>query len=142
MNGGIPEEKLEAEKIDFEGLHILLAEDNELNWEIAHEILTEAGFEVDWAENGQICVDKFNESQPGYYDAVLMDIRMPVMNGYEAAKALRALDRPDAKLPIIAMTADAFSEDIQQCLDCGMNEHVAKPIDIQKLMKLLKTYLK
>ena len=113
-----------------------------LNWEIAQDILTEAGFEVDWAEDGQICLDKFQQSEPGYYDAVLMDIRMPVMNGYDAAKALRALDRPDAKLPIIAMTADAFSEDIQQCLECGMNEHVAKPIDIQKLMKLLKTYLK
>lgn len=142
MEGGVPEENKETEKIHFEGLHILLAEDNELNWEIAHEILTDAGFEVDWAENGQICVDKFKESEPGYYDAVLMDIRMPVMNGYEAAKALRALKREDANLPIIAMTADAFSEDIQQCLDCGMNEHVAKPIDIQKLMKLLKNYLK
>ena len=97
---------------------------------------------MDWAENGQICVEKFKQSQPGDYDAVLMDIRMPVMNGYEAAKVLRSLDRPDADLPIIAMTADAFSEDIQHCLDCGMNEHVAKPIDIQKLMKLLKTYLK
>ena len=128
-------------QLHFEGLHILLAEDNELNWEIAHEILTEVGFEVDWAEDGKICVDKFSQSEPGYYDVVLMDIRMPVMNGYEAAKALRSLDRPDANLPIIAMTADAFSEDIQHCLECGMNEHVAKPIDIQKLMKLLKTYL-
>ena len=87
------------------------------------------------------CVDKFKQSELGYYDAVLMDIRMPVMNGYDAAKAIRALDRPDARLPIIAMTADAFSEDIQRCLECGMNEHVAKPIDIEKLMKLLKRYL-
>ena len=142
MGGGVPEEKLESESVHFEGLHILLAEDNELNWEIAYEILTDAGFEVDWAENGQICVDKFKQSEEGYYDAVLMDIRMPIMNGYEAAKALRALERQDANLPIIAMTADAFSEDIQQCLECGMNEHVAKPIDIQKLMKLLKSYLK
>ena len=86
-------------------------------------------------------MDMFSQSEPGYYDAVLMDIRMPVMNGYEAAKALRALDRPDADLPIIAMTADASSEDIQRCLECGMNEHVAKPIDIQKLMKLLRRYL-
>ena len=70
-----------------------------------------------------------------------MDIRMPIMNGYEAARAIRALDRSDADLPIIAMTADAFSEDIQRCLECGMNEHVAKPIDIQKLMKLLRKYL-
>lgn len=136
------EQETNAEKeLDFGGLRILLAEDNDLNWEIAEDILTDVGFEVEWAENGQICVDKFKQSEPGYYDAVLMDIRMPVMNGYDAAKAIRALDRPDARLPIIAMTADAFSEDIQRCLECGMNEHVAKPIDIDKLMKLLKRYL-
>ncbi len=136
------EQETSAEKeLDFGGLRILLAEDNDLNWEIAEDILTDVGFEVEWAENGQICVDKFKQSEPGYYDAVLMDIRMPVMNGYDAAKAIRALDRPDARLPIIAMTADAFSEDIQRCLECGMNEHVAKPIDIDKLMKLLKRYL-
>lgn len=136
------EQETSADKeLDFGGLRILLAEDNDLNWEIAEDILTDVGFEVEWAENGQICVDKFKQSEPGYYDAVLMDIRMPVMNGYDAAKAIRALDRPDARLPIIAMTADAFSEDIQRCLECGMNEHVAKPIDIDKLMKLLKRYL-
>lgn len=142
MDGDTREECPKEEAVHFDGLRILLAEDNELNWEIAQDILAEAGFEIDWAENGQICVDKFRQSEPGYYDAVLMDIRMPVMNGYEAAKALRSMDRPDAELPIIAMTADAFSEDIQHCLECGMNEHVAKPIDIQKLMKLLKIYLK
>ncbi len=136
------EQETNAEKeLDFGGLRILLAEDNDLNWEIAEDILTDVGFEVEWAENGQICVDKFKQSELGYYDAVLMDIRMPVMNGYDAAKAIRALDRSDARLPIIAMTADAFSEDIQRCLECGMNEHVAKPIDIEKLMKLLKRYL-
>lgn len=136
------EQSQSAEKeLDFGGLRILLAEDNDLNWEIAEDILTDVGFEVEWAENGQICVDKFEESEQGYYDAVLMDIRMPVMNGYDAAKAIRTLDRPDARLPIIAMTADAFSEDIQRCLECGMNEHVAKPIDIEKLMRLLKRYL-
>ena len=136
------EQETNAEKeLDFGGLRILLAEDNDLNWEIAEDILTDVGFEVEWAENGQICVDKFKQSEPGYYDAVLTDIRIPVMNGYDAAKAIRALDRPDARLPIIAMTADAFSEDIQRCLECGMNEHVAKPIDIDKLMKLLKRYL-
>lgn len=131
---------LEEER-DFGGLRILLAEDNDLNWEIAEDILTDVGFEVEWAENGKTCVEKFEQSAPGYYDAVLMDIRMPVMNGYDAAKAIRALNRADARLPIIAMTADAFSEDIQRCLECGMNEHVAKPIDIEKLMKLLKRYL-
>ncbi|MEZ3487728.1 MAG: response regulator [Lachnospiraceae bacterium] len=134
-------EEKQYEEQNFEGLRILLAEDNELNWEIAEDILTDVGFEVEWAENGQLCVEKFEQSRPGYYDVILMDIRMPVMNGYEATTAIRALDRPDAGLPIIAMTADAFSEDIQHCLECGMNEHVAKPIDIQKLMKLLKSYL-
>lgn len=126
----------------FENLRILLAEDNELNWEIAEDILTDAGFEVDWAENGQVCAEKFRNSDLGYYDAVLMDIRMPVMNGYEAAETIRSFERADRNLPIIAMTADAFAEDIKRCMDCGMNAHVAKPIDVKKLMKLLEEYLK
>ena len=113
-----------------------------MNWEIAQDILTDAGFEVEWAENGQVCVEKFSQSEPGYYDAVLMDLRMPIMNGYEAAGAIRKFDRKDRELPIFAMTADAFAEDIKKCLDCGMNEHVAKPIDVAKLMKLLEEYLK
>ena len=140
-----PEEETRKETVShrsFHGKRILLAEDNDLNWEIAEDLLSEAGFQLERAENGQICVEKFEQSELGCYDVVLMDIRMPVMNGYDAAKAIRALPRKDANLPIIAMTADAFSDDIQRCLDCGMNEHVAKPIDIQKLMKLLKTYLK
>jgi len=127
---------------DFEGKHILLAEDNDLNWEIAQEILSEAGFTLERAENGKICVEKFEESRPGTYDLILMDIRMPVMNGYDAAKAIRALNRPDQNLPILAMTADAFSDDIQHCLECGMNEHIAKPIDISRLTQILKKYLK
>ncbi len=136
-----PEEK-EEDLQQFVGKRILLAEDNELNWEIAQEILLEAGFEVEWAENGKLCLEKFQASAPGAYDVILMDIRMPVMNGYEAAQAIRALDRPDADIPIIAMTADAFSEDIQHCLACGMNAHVAKPIDMEKLMFQLQKYLK
>lgn len=126
----------------FTGMRILLAEDNELNWEIAEDILTEAGFEVDWAENGKICMEKFENSEPGTYDAILMDIRMPVMMGYEASKEIRSLDRPDAGLPIFAMTADAFSEDIQKSRESGMNEHIAKPIDVDRLMMLLRKYLK
>ncbi len=125
----------------FQGKRILLAEDNDLNWEIAEDLLSEAGFALERAENGQICVEKFEQSEPGYFDVVLMDIRMPVMNGYDAAKNIRALTRKDANLPIIAMTADAFSDDIQRCLDCGMNEHVAKPIDVSSLTQLLKKYL-
>ncbi len=126
----------------FIGKHILLAEDNDLNWEIAEEILSDEGFELERAENGQICVNRFSQSEPYTYDVILMDIRMPVMDGYGAAKAIRALDRPDAKIPIIAMTADAFSEDIQHCLDCGMDAHISKPIDVDKLMAQLKNNLK
>ncbi len=136
------EEARESEdSLQFRGKRILLAEDNDLNWEIAQEILSEAGFQLDRAENGKVCVEKFQEASPGYYDVILMDIRMPVMNGYDAASAIRALERRDADLPIIAMTADAFTEDIQRSLACGMNEHIAKPIDLDHLMQILRQYL-
>ena len=135
------EDPAKEEVLEFSGRRILLAEDNDLNYEIANEILMSVGFEVDWALNGQVCLDKFGASEPGYYDVILMDIRMPVMNGYEAAKAIRALSRKDVDLPIIAMTADAFSEDVQHCLECGMNEHIAKPIDISHLIQILKNYI-
>jgi len=128
---------------DLTGRHVLLAEDNELNWEIAYELLSAEGLIVDWAEDGQICVDKFKNSQPGHYDAVLMDLRMPVMNGYEATDIIRNLDRPDAKsVPIIAMTADAFAEDVQKCLQSGMNAHVAKPIDVRDVCRILVRFMK
>ncbi|MCI8454528.1 MAG: response regulator [Lachnospiraceae bacterium] len=132
------------EEIDMElrGKHILLAEDNELNWEVARELLSVFEIELDWAENGQICVSKFEKSQVGHYDAIIMDVRMPVMDGYEATRSIRSLERADAQIPIIAMTADAFSEDIQRCLECGMNDHLAKPIDIQVIARKLKKYLK
>ncbi len=141
------ETKLEAaseseKEIDFNGKHILLAEDNDLNWEIASELLSELGLILDWAENGQVCVEKFEQSEVGFYDAVLMDLRMPVMNGYEATMAIRASSRADANIPIIAMTADAFSEDIKKCLDCGMNAHVSKPIDIKEVSRLLERHMK
>lgn len=122
------------------GRHILLAEDNELNWEVASELLQELGLELDWAENGEICADMFQKSPVGYYDAILMDIRMPVMNGYEATEAIRAMERADAELPIIAMTADAFSEDVKRCLDAGMDAHVAKPIDVKEIARLLERH--
>ncbi len=128
-------------KVRLEGRRVLLAEDNELNCEIANELLKEIGVEAEWAENGQICLKMFQGSLPDYYDAILMDIRMPEMNGYEATKAIRALSRPDAQtIPIIAMTADAFSEDIQQCLDCGMNAHIAKPVNLAEITRLLNKY--
>ncbi|WP_369298386.1 response regulator [uncultured Neglectibacter sp.] len=131
----------EEPKVHMEGRRVLLAEDNELNCEIANELLKEIGIEAEWAENGQICLKMFQGSLPGYYDAILMDIRMPEMNGYEATKAIRALSRPDAQtIPIIAMTADAFSEDIQQCLDCGMNAHIAKPVNLAEITRLLNKY--
>ncbi len=124
------------------GKHILLAEDNELNWEVARELLSVLELELDWVENGQACVERFEKSPVGYYDAIIMDVRMPIMDGYEATAAIRELEREDTGLPIIAMTADAFSEDIQKCLECGMNDHLAKPIDIETVAYKLKKYLK
>ncbi len=125
----------------FTNKRILVAEDNELNWEIANELLQDLGLELEWAENGEVCTKMFENSAPGYYDAILMDIRMPIMDGYEATDVIRAMDRPDAALPIIAMTADAYSDDIQRCLNHGMNAHVAKPIDIDEVARILKKYL-
>ena len=141
MEESSKKEKEEKNRKKWVGKRILLAEDNDLNWEIAEDILSDAGFELERAENGQICLDKFQQSEEGFYDAILMDIRMPVMNGYDAAKGIRSLEREDSQLPIIAMTADAFSEDIEHCLACGMNEHVAKPIDINRLIELLNKYI-
>ena len=135
------EEEKKADR-DLTGIHLLVAEDNDLNWEILKELLSDRGMELEWAVNGQICLEKFQESEEGHYDAILMDVRMPVMNGYEATEAIRGLSRPDAKkIPIIAMTADAFSEDIKQCLDSGMNAHTAKPVNLEQLLSLLKKYI-
>lgn len=118
-----------------QGMHLLVAEDNDLNWEIARELLKMYGITTVRAENGQICLDMLEAAPPGAYDLVLMDIQMPVMNGYEAAQAIRASDRKDIRMiPIIAMTADAFTEDVIRCKAYGMNSHVAKPVDIEHLM--------
>lgn len=140
---GSSDESVESEKaaVSFEGKRLLLAEDNDLNWEIASELLSELGLELDRAENGEICAEMFKNSPLGYYDAVLMDIRMPVKNGYEATDIIRNMNRADSSLPIIAMTADAFSEDIQRCLEHGMNAHIAKPIDVKELARILGKYL-
>ena len=117
---------------------ILLAEDNELNQEIAVEILSEAGFQVETAENGRIAVEMVSKSQPGYYKVVLMDVQMPVMDGYEAAREIRKLEnRKLASIPILAMTANAFAEDQRAALECGMNGHIAKPVDVDKLFEML-----
>ncbi len=127
----------------FAGKRILLAEDNELNAEIAAEILGETGFEVEHAEDGIICVDMLNKHEAGYYDLVLMDVQMPNMNGIKATTVIRQLpDKAKAETPIIAMTANAFEEDRKKCLEAGMNGFVSKPIDIIKLMETLADILK
>lgn len=127
-----------APEADLAGRRVLLAEDNELNWEVARELLGALGLELTWAENGREAVDAFASSEPGTFDAVLMDIRMPEMDGYQATRAIRALPRPDAAtVPVIAMTADAFSEDIERARDAGMDAHVAKPIDLRELVRTL-----
>lgn len=128
--------------LDFSKIKLLLVEDIDVNREIAMMILGEFGFDIDVAENGQIAVDKVAASSPGEYQVVLMDIQMPVMNGYEAARAIRALpDEKLASIPIIAMTANAFSEDVQNALDAGMNSHIAKPLDVTKMMETLTEVL-
>ncbi|BDF59127.1 hypothetical protein CE91St36_19440 [Christensenellaceae bacterium] len=135
-------ENFAGEECGLQGKRILVAEDNELNWEIAEGLLREFGVELEWAKNGRICVEKFLQSPVGYFDAILMDIRMPVMSGYEATASIRAMDRADSDVPIIAMTADAFSDDIKKCLQSGMNAHIAKPIEIREMLRLLKDTFK
>lgn len=121
---------------------ILLAEDNELNQEIATAILEDAGFSTEVAGNGQIAVDMLQKAEPGYYQLVLMDVRMPVMNGYEATRAIRGLEDPKiSSIPILAMTANAFEEDKQEALECGMNGHLSKPIDVEVLFDTLDQIL-
>lgn len=124
------------------GKHFLAAEDNELNSEILVELLDMIGVSCEIAENGQVAVEKFTSAKKGTYDAILMDVQMPVMNGYDATKAIRASEHPDAKtIPIIAMTANAFAEDIKNALDAGMNAHIAKPVDMALLEKVVKDLL-
>lgn len=123
---------------NIENMHLLVTEDNALNWEVFYELISELGVQCDHAENGKECVDILMKAPAGTYDAILMDIHMPVMNGYEATKEIRMLkDEKKRKTPIIAMTADAFAEDVQACLKCGMNGHIAKPVDMKKLIEYL-----
>ena len=126
---------------DYTGKRILLVEDNELNREIAGEILQMTGAEVETAENGKIAVEKVEASPEGLYDLVFMDIQMPVMNGYEATAAIRSLPGENGKLPIVAMTANAFAEDVQLAKNTGMNGHIAKPLDMNKLNDVLENWL-
>ncbi|MDO4962005.1 MAG: ATP-binding protein [Eubacteriales bacterium] len=129
--------------VSFAGKRILIAEDNELNAEIAIEILKDAGFELEWAEDGEACVEMLANADAGHFDLILMDVQMPRLNGYEATKRIREFeDLEKADIPIIAMTANAFAEDRQNAIEAGMNGHIAKPIDITKLMETLATVLK
>ncbi len=138
-----PSSDLQAgeEEVSMNGMRVLLAEDNDINAEIAQIILEEIGAVSDRASDGLQAVEMFRSSDPGYYRAILMDLRMPHMDGLEATAAIRALERKDASsIPIIAMTADAFAEDVQRCLNAGMNAHLAKPIDVEQLKKTLEKY--
>ena len=127
---------------DLDGLHVLIAEDNDLNWEIISEMLSSYGIHCERAENGQICIDMLAAASPDTYALVLMDVQMPVLNGRDAARRLREIDRRDLRtIPIIAMTADAFAEDVQMCLDAGMDAHVAKPIEIDKVLAQIRVTL-
>ena len=124
------------------GARVLLAEDNDLNAEIACELLGESGLVVEWAENGEEACRLFAESEPGYYDVVLMDVQMPVMDGYEATRCIRELPRADAAdVPIIAMSANAFAEDVRASLECGMDAHLSKPIDMRRVLREIAIHL-
>jgi CheY-like chemotaxis protein len=129
----------ENEEISLEGRRILVAEDMDINAQILLKILSQKGIEADRAENGEAALDKFRDSEPWHYDAILMDMRMPVMNGLEATAAIRALDREDAgKVPIIALTANAFDEDVERSLQAGLNAHLSKPLQPEVIFDTLK----
>ena len=132
-----------SEKVDLTGVNVLLAEDNELNAEITAVQLEEFGMNVERAVDGKNAVEVFRNHPKGTFDVILMDVMMPEMNGYEATKAIRAMnDRPDGKnIPIIAMTANSFAEDVQASLDAGMNAHLSKPINMNVLVPTLRKYL-
>lgn len=133
---------MKKESTAFQGRRILLAEDNEVNAMIAEEILGEMGAEVEAVENGQKAVDYFKSHPENYYDFILMDVQMPVMNGRDAARTIRKLHRPDAKtIPIFALSADAFVEDERLSIESGMNGHYAKPVDFQALQKNVGMFL-
>ena len=128
----------EPQAASVAGRHVLIAEDQELNAEILCDLLDLEDVTSEWAENGRLAVDAFAGSEPGHFDAILMDMRMPVMDGLAATRAIRGLGRPDARtIPIVALTANAFEEDVENCLEAGMDAHLAKPVDIDVLVETL-----
>ncbi len=134
-------QETEVESFSLDGVRLLVAEDNDMNWEIACAVLEMHGIVTDRAEDGKMCVDMMNCAEENYYSLVLMDVRMPIMDGREATRMLRKSDKEwIRKIPIVAMTADAFAEDVQECLDAGMNEHIAKPLDMERLFNILCKY--
>ena len=131
-----------AQRADLAGRLVLMVEDMTVNAEVTRELLRIRDVEVEHAENGQIAVDLFSKSELGTYAAILMDVRMPVMDGIEVTKAIRAMERPDAKsIPIIAMTAQAFEEDVQRSLEAGMTAHLSKPVEPDKLFEVLESLI-
>ena len=135
-------EVIDISTLNLEGVHLLLAEDNELNMEIAKEFLELSGAKVKAVSNGKEALEEFKQSSVGYYSIIFLDIQMPVMDGYQAARTIRALSRSDAAdIPIMAMTANTFSEDIIMAKQAGMNEHIAKPLTLSKLSEILQKYL-
>lgn len=142
LDSPVKEESGKAKEMDLSDYRLLLVEDNELNREIAAEILSMSGIQLEMAENGREAVDMFEAASQGYYNMILMDIQMPVMNGYEATRAIRGLSRKDAKdIPIVAMTANAFAEDVRDAEAAGMNEHIAKPLDIDRLFSIINKWV-
>lgn len=132
----------QIEAADYSHKRILVVEDNDLNREIAMEILSMSGAQVETAENGKEAVEMVQASSKGYYDLILMDLQMPIMNGYDATIAIRDMNREDIRnIPIVAMTANAFLEDVQKSKACGMNEHMTKPLDIDQLQQMLARWL-
>jgi CheY-like chemotaxis protein len=146
---GVPHNKEKSSDLDtyvqkdYSGRRVLLVEDNELNVEVAKELLEMVGLKVESVHNGQEALELVAQSEEGYFDLIFMDIQMPIMNGYESAAAIRSLGREDLKqIPIIAMTADAFAEDVKKALEAGMNGHIAKPIDIPHLEAVMAEWMK
>ena len=131
-------EETAGREIALEGKHLLIAEDQEINAEVLTDLLKLEGMSSEWAENGKLAVELFAQSEEGHFDAILMDMRMPVMDGLTATREIRKLTHPDAaSIPIIALSANAFEEDVQQCLLAGMNEHLSKPVDVDRLKETL-----